>query len=170
MKNIFLIGMMGAGKSAVGRSLARSLGAHFVDMDHLIVERTGKSINLIFAEDGEPFFRDLETEILKEISAKRGQVVATGGGIVLKPENVQMMKSAGKIIFLEAKAETLWERVQLKTDRPLLKTETPRETLEAIYHQREPLYRQCADEVVVSEGKSFHDVAHEIMNLHVEKR
>lgn len=170
MKNIYLIGMMGAGKTAVGRSLARLAGVHFVDIDHLIVERAGKSINQIFEENGEPYFRNLETEVLKTVASEHGKVVATGGGIVLKPENVQLMKQSGKIIFLEASLDTLWERVKLKSDRPLLKTENPKATLERILAERQPIYRSVADAVVLSEEKTFHDVARDIADNHLEKR
>ncbi len=162
--------MMGSGKTAVGRSLARLMGIHFTDIDHMIVESAGKSINRIFEEEGEPYFRQLETDTLKVAAGHKQQVVSTGGGIILNPANGELMKSTGTVVFLDASLDTLWERVQLKSDRPLLKTAAPRATLEAIYAQRQQLYRQYADEIVKSEGKSFHDVARDVMARCVKHR
>ena len=118
--NVYLIGFMGTGKSAVGRATSDRLGLRFVDMDDLIVARAGKPIPRIFAEDGEPAFRALERQVAQDLSGQHGLVVATGGGVILNPENMQNFYSSGLVICLSAHPNTILDRVEGDTNRPLL--------------------------------------------------
>lgn len=146
--NIFLVGMMGAGKTTVGRALARRLGLAFVDTDRALVERTGVPVATIFEFEGEPGFRRRESAVLAEIAARPGAVVATGGGAILAAENRRVMREHGTVVYLRARLESLWERTKRDTTRPLLATPDPRGTLAALLEQREPLYMEAAHLVV----------------------
>lgn len=146
--NIFLVGMMGAGKTTVGRALARRLGLAFVDTDRELVERTGVPVATIFEFEGEPGFRRRESAVLAEIAARPGAVVATGGGAILAAENRRVMREHGTVVYLRARLESLWERTKRDTTRPLLATPDPRGTLAALLEQREPLYMEAAHLVV----------------------
>ncbi len=119
-RNIVLVGFMGTGKTTVGRLLSKQTGMPLVDMDSMIEERAGKAITKIFAEDGEAHFRTLERAIVRELSAKGGQVVSTGGGIVLDPDNIPDYEKSGLVVCLLASAETILERVRHDDTRPLL--------------------------------------------------
>ena len=162
MKNVYLIGMMGSGKTATGRELATFLKFQFVDLDDLIMERAGQSINDIFRTEGEPYFRRLESEILYEVAARTGQVAATGGGIVLNPQNGARMKETGMVIYLKTSLEVLWERVKAKKDRPLLTTQNPRKTLADLLRERSLSYEEIADKTFSTDQKSSEAVALEI--------
>ncbi len=165
MKNIYLIGMMGAGKTSTGEALAKELSLNFVDMDEGIVKSTKMTINEIFESRGGPYFRKLEREGLKLVSKTKGQVVATGGGVVLDPENVRLMKESGILIYLRAPIETLWSRVQTKTDRPLLKTLNPKEVFAKLFYERKPLYEAIRDHAVNTEGRNPLEVAREVITI-----
>ena len=160
--NIYLTGMMGSGKSVTGKRLAAKLGYGFLDLDSLIQKRSGKTINQIFSDQGEEVFRDLEAKALKEASSLDMRVVATGGGTILRPVNVELMKATGKIIFLEASTEVLWSRVKENKDRPLLRGNEPRETLLKIYAYRHPLYEGSCQFKVNTDGKTAGSVAEDI--------
>lgn len=162
MKNIYLIGMMGSGKTTTGRALAKLLSISFVDLDDQIVEHAGKSINDIFASEGEPYFRTVESKLLLETSEGQDQVVATGGGIVLNPVNRDQMKNTGTVIYLKTSLNVLWDRVRSKTDRPLLRGRDPRQTLTVLFRDRGPLYEVSADKSFLTDGKSPEAVAVEI--------
>jgi shikimate kinase len=143
--HLYLIGMMGAGKSATGKKLAALLRRPFMDIDSLIEKRHGMSIADLFARKGESFFRDQETALLNEISSETPPAVfATGGGIVLRSENVERMRETGRIVYLETSTDVLWERVKGKSHRPLLKVDHPREALAQILNKRRELYREAA--------------------------
>lgn len=161
MPNIYLTGMMGSGKSVTGKRLAAKLGYGFVDLDEMVEKKSGKSISQIFSEKGEEAFRDLESLVLKEASKSELKVVATGGGVILRQRNVELMKVTGKIIFLETSPEILWQRVKDKKDRPLLKGQ-PKETLMEIYAYRQPVYEGGCDFKVLTDGKTAGAVADEI--------
>jgi shikimate kinase len=150
--NVFLIGLMGAGKTTVGRALARRLDRPFFDSDHEIVARTGVHIPLIFEVEGEDGFRAREAQVIDELSQRSGIVMATGGGAVLRPENRDCLTSRGLVIYLRANPHELWLRTRRDKNRPLLQTEDPRARLEALYHERDPLYRECAH-VVIDTGR-----------------
>ena len=146
--NVFLVGMMGAGKTTLGKALARRRGQEFVDTDRLLVERTGVPVTTIFEFEGEEGFRKRETALLCEVATRSGCVVATGGGAVLAAENRRAMREAGTVVYLRARLESLWERLRHDSTRPLLATADPRATLAAILEQRDPLYREAAHLVV----------------------
>jgi shikimate kinase len=142
--NIFLVGMMGAGKTTIGRALARSLGREFVDSDRLLAQRTGVAVATIFEIEGEAGFRRREQALIADIAQGDDQVVATGGGSILAAENRRAMREAGTVVYLRARLESLWERTRHDTSRPLLATPDPRAKLEALLAEREPLYREAA--------------------------
>lgn len=146
--NIFLVGMMGAGKSAVGRQLAARLGRSFIDSDHEIQARTGVSVSVIFEVEGEAGFRRREEQVIDELSQRDGVVVATGGGAVLSPLTRSRLGPRGFTVYLHAKAHDLWLRTRNDRNRPLLDCADPRKRLEDLLTIRDPLYREVADLVV----------------------
>ena len=149
---LYLVGMMGAGKTTVGRLLARRLKLRFVDSDHEIERRCGVKVPLIFDIEGEAGFRSRESQTLAELAALEGIVLATGGGAVLADENRQRLAARGTVIYLRARPEDLYERVRQDRNRPLLATANPLARLEELYVQRDPLYREVAD-VIVDTGR-----------------
>lgn len=146
--NIFLIGLMGAGKTTIGRALARRLNKRFVDSDHEIEARTGVSIPLIFEIEGEASFRQRESEVIRDLTGQSDIVLATGGGAVLKPENRECLKSRGTVIYLRASVNNILQRTSHDKNRPLLQTADPRQRLEQLAREREPLYLELADFIV----------------------
>jgi shikimate kinase len=153
---IVLIGFMGAGKSSVGRTLARRTGLARFDTDEMIAARFGLTISEIFAQHGEEKFRDAETDALRELAGKGQAIVVTGGGIVLREENVALLHELGPIVYLSADEETLFARISRRATRPLLRTENPRATLRELLGRRMPLYRAAAD-VEVDTSRLTHD-------------
>lgn len=141
---IFLVGMPGAGKSTVGRYLARRLGRTFVDSDHEIEARTGVSIPTIFEIEGEAGFRKREAAVLEDLATERGKVVATGGGIVLAQQNRALLQQQGYVVYLCVPPDILFARTQHDRNRPLLQVADPRARINELYAQRDPLYRQVA--------------------------
>ncbi len=162
--NIFLIGLMGAGKTTIGKQLARRLGKEFRDADSEVEKKTGVSIDVIFDIEGEQGFRRRETEMLRELAAARGIVLATGGGAVLAPENQALLKDNGFIIYLKASVEHLAGRLRLDRRRPLLQSGDKLAKLRALMAQREPVYLQLADLVVETNERSIYRVVTEISN------
>ena len=144
-ENVVLIGMPGSGKSAVGRILSEKTGKPLADTDRLIVEKAGKSIPDIFRENGEPAFRDLESEVVREVSKQGGQVISTGGGAVLRPENVTALRQNGRLFWLDRNPDDLVPT----DDRPLADTDAK---MKQLYLEREPVYRAAADEVIHVNG------------------
>lgn len=153
--NIYLVGMPGAGKTTVGRQLARRLHRAFVDADLEIEERTGVRIPLIFDIEGEQGFRDRETRVIADLATQCGLVVATGGGVILRPENRAALKRGGKVIYLQAVPRLLYERTRLDPNRPLLQVADPMKKLEDLFTVRDPFYREVADIVINSMGGSI---------------
>jgi shikimate kinase len=147
-RNIFLVGLMGAGKTTVARQLARRLGKTFYDTDHEIERRTGVRVQVIFEIEGEPGFRAREAQVLDRLAALEDVVLGTGGGIVLKPENRAVLKSRGFVIYLRAQPRDLYQRTRHDKSRPLLATDDPLARLEELHRVRDPLYREVADLVV----------------------
>ena len=139
MQNIVLIGFMGTGKTTIGRLLAKKTGMPLVDMDTLIEERAGKTINKIFADEGEPHFRNLEREMAKELASQENQVISTGGGIVLNPDNIAAFEQTGLTVCLIASPETVLERVKHDTTRPLLAGDKEAQIIQLL-ETRKPLY------------------------------
>lgn len=147
--NIYLIGFMGTGKSAVGQGVARRLGRQFVDLDRYIEEKAGKTIPDIFSLAGEAFFRTLESKALAELSAKDDFVISCGGGVVTVPENINVMKRTGKVLRLTASVDAMLARCAVSGCRPLLEEGGNRkETVERLMAERAPLYEQAADMTV----------------------
>mgnify|MGYP001451753382 CR=1 FL=1 len=141
---IFLVGMPGAGKSTVGRRLARMLGCEFIDIDRELERRCGVPIETIFDLEGEPGFRRREAKLLAELAAMRDVVVATGGGAVLDPDNRRAMRESALVIYLDASIGELWHRLRNDKVRPLLQNPDPRGTLERLLATRVPLYEEVA--------------------------
>ena len=156
-ENLVLIGMPGSGKSAVGMILTETTGKPLADTDQLIVEKAGKPIPDIFREDGEPAFRDLESEIIRELSMQGGQVISTGGGAVLRPENVTLLRQNGRLFWLDRDPDSLVPT----NDRPLADTS---EKMKKLYQEREPVYRASADVIIPVFGTP-EDTAQNIMRL-----
>ena len=168
--NIVLCGMMGVGKSSVGIRIAEMTGRRWFDTDVMITDRFGR-ISDIFEYYGESHFRMLETGIVKELSQKDDLVISTGGGLVLKPENSELLKQNGKVVFMRATFETLLKRVRADESRPLLKnTGKTAEALGRLLEERTPVYEHVADCIVDTDGKSIEDVADEIVKLFAEER
>lgn len=163
---IFLIGYRGTGKSTVAALLAERLGWQSVDADHEIERRAGKSIAAIFADEGEPGFRDLETQVVTEFAQLRSAVIAVGGGAVLRPENRAAIRGAAAVVWLTASADTIESRLAADAStaqrRPNLTIAGGRAEIEELLAAREPMYRECATLTVATDGKTSADVANEI--------
>jgi shikimate kinase len=164
-QNIILIGLMGCGKSTVGRILAKRIRFQIVDIDELIESRTGREIREIFKTDGEESFRRIESITIESIAHMTRCIIATGGGAVLRPENREALKKTGFVIWLTASLDTLFERVSRNNRRPLLQTPNPRQTLSDLMSQREPFYRETADATFDTSEMELEDVA-----AHIEAR
>jgi shikimate kinase len=143
--SIVLIGMMGAGKSSVGRCLQRRIGLARFDTDEIVVSKFGLSIPEIFSKYGEDRFRQVETEALTQLAPAESAIIVTGGGIVLRDENVELIKRLGTVVWLAAEKDTLFERASRRGDRPLLQTESPGKALSEMLRVRAPLYAKAAD-------------------------
>jgi shikimate kinase len=139
---------MGAGKTTVGRAVARRLDRPFFDSDHEIVARTGARIPVIFELEGEAGFRDREAQVISDFASQRDIVLATGGGAILRPENRQALQNNGLVVYLRANPHDLWLRTRRDKNRPLLQTEDPKARLEELFAVRDPLYRECAHFVI----------------------
>ena len=162
MKNIFLIGFMGSGKSTVASYLCQNKGMGVIEMDQLIVEREGMSISDIFAKHGEPYFRDLETNLLIEIQSEQNKVVSCGGGVVLREQNVEEMKKRGVIVLLTASPETILERVKDDDNRPLLRGNKNVPFIRDMMEKRRAKYESAADVVIHTDDKSMKQICDEI--------
>lgn len=146
--NIYLVGLMGAGKTTIGRQLAKRLGRSFYDSDHEIVARTGVPIPTIFEIEGEAGFRRREQQTIAELSRLEGIVMATGGGVVLDPENRRCLRESGWVVYLNVPPAMLYQRTRNDRNRPLLQVEDPLGRLETLHAERDPLYRETASLVV----------------------
>jgi shikimate kinase len=162
---ISLIGFMGAGKSAVGRELSRRIGWPRHDTDEIIREQFGISIPDVFARHGEPAFRDAETALLKTLRRGIPGIVVTGGGIILRTQNVQLLRGMGRIVWLDADEQVLWQRVSKHSTRPLLQTPDPRARFAELLREREPLYQSAADYRINTTSNSIAQVTDEIIAL-----
>ncbi|MDD5085834.1 MAG: shikimate kinase [Candidatus Omnitrophica bacterium] len=162
--NIYLVGMMGSGKTSTAKVLAERLSLAYIELDSLIEKRAGKTINRIFEEDGEEIFRNLESELLGEVAGERDQVISTGGGVVIRGENRARMRSSGKVIYLKGSVRVLWSRLRVVKDRPLLKVEKPEKRLGEILKSRKAFYEE-ADFVVDTDSKKPEEIAEEIIGL-----
>ena len=159
--NILLIGFMGAGKSTVSTYLSKILASPQVEMDEEIVKKEGMSINKIFEEYGETYFRNCETNLLIELQKKNNQIISCGGGVALRDENVAEMKKNGKVVLLTASPEVILERVKDSDDRPLLRGNKNTEFISNMMEQRRPKYEAAADVVVNTDYKTVEEIAEE---------
>jgi shikimate kinase len=147
-RNIFLVGLMGAGKTTVGRQLARRLGKRFEDSDQIIEDRTGVKVTTIFEIEGEAGFRAREARMIEELTEGEDLVLATGGGVVLDPGNRARLATRGFVVYLRAQPRDLWQRTRHDKSRPLLQGVDPLARLEELYAIRDPLYCEVADLVI----------------------
>jgi shikimate kinase len=166
IKNIFLIGYRCTGKTTVARILARRLDWQWLDTDEALEERYGRSIRAIFAEEGEENFREKESALLEEFVRLQEQVIATGGGIVLNARNRERMRQVGKVVWLTGDAKTLWQRLERDASTPERRpplTIGGLAEVEDLLRGREPLYRECADMIVETVGRSPEEIAGTIL-------
>ncbi len=150
--NIFLVGLMGSGKTTIGRALAKRLNKRFIDADHEIEARTGASIPLIFEIEGEASFRQREADVIRDLTAQQGIVLATGGGAVLNQTSRHLLKERGVVVYLRASVSSILQRTSHDRNRPLLQTADPKARIEALSQQRGPLYDEVAH-ITVETGR-----------------
>jgi shikimate kinase len=167
-KSIVLIGFMGAGKSSVGRFLERRTGLARMDTDEIVSSKFGLSIQEIFSKHGEEWFRDAETETLRELSPDRPSIIVTGGGIVLRQENVDLLKRLGSIVWLDADEKELFQRASRRGERPLLQTRNPEKTFSELFRKRRSLYEGAAD-LRVDTSSLSHDAIAELILRRMEE-
>jgi shikimate kinase len=165
MNNIYLIGFMGSGKSAVCSRLHELTGMEVVEMDAILADNEKMTINDIFATKGEEYFRDKETELLTQLSDESRKAVSCGGGAILRPQNVSLMKESGKIILLSAKPETIYDRLKDSDDRPLLHGNMNVPFIAEMIEKRRPRYESAADYTVTVDNKTLDDICREILSL-----
>jgi shikimate kinase len=163
MLNLALVGFMGTGKSSIGRLAAEQLRFAFIDTDELIENEVGQSIAEIFAQRGEAAFRKYERDVVNALSARHNTVIATGGGLVADPSNLASLKSHALVVCLWASPETIWERVRLQSNRPLLQTPDPPARIRELLELRGPSYRQ-ADVLVHTGCRSVKEAAQQILH------
>jgi shikimate kinase len=156
--NVILIGFMGTGKTEVGRLLAKELAMQYVDIDEMIEARLGLSINEIFAKFGEEYFRYIESQTIQELKGLDNRVISTGGGAVLREENVNCLKSLGPLIWLDATPEVIYQRTKHTEYRPLLKVSNPYETIKELLSYRKFFYKKAADFYIDTTDKSIQEV------------
>lgn len=162
--NIFLIGFMGTGKSTIASCLAEMYNFKIAEMDEDIARKEGKSITGIFSEYGEEYFRNIETEYLKELQEMTNQIVSCGGGVVLREENVRLMKQSGKVVWLTASPEEILKRVKDDDSRPLLQGKKNVEAIAGLINQRRARYEKAADVMIHTDGKTAEEICVEVMN------
>lgn len=170
-RNLILIGFMGAGKTSLGKAAARKLDMPFLDTDVLITEKEGMSVSSIFAQKGEPYFRALETQTLRELADRKDSyVLSVGGGLPLRKENHELLRKLGCVIYLQSSVDTFEKRLRTDTSRPVLQRGegTLREKITSILAQREPVYLEAAHVVMVNDGKTFYEAADEVVRLYRE--
>lgn len=165
LNNIFLIGPMGAGKTSIGKLLAKELGLEFMDTDQELEKRTGVDIPWIFDVEGEAGFRRRERELVKELVDQSGLVLSTGGGTIVDAESRNFLAARGVVIYLHATVSQQYERVYKDTKRPVIALDNPREALGGLFSEREPLYKEIADAVFETDDKSVHRVVKDIMDF-----
>jgi shikimate kinase len=163
--NIFLVGLMGAGKTTVGKNLARHLEKPFYDSDQEIEARTGVNIPLIFELEGEAGFRRRESAVIADLTQMQDIILATGGGVVLAKENRDNLCKNGLVVYLRANVKELWHRTRHDRNRPLLQTEDPRAKLQQLFEQRDPLYREIADVVIDTGDQPVSAIVHQLEEI-----
>lgn len=164
MQNLYLIGFMGTGKSTIARCFQKEYKMRLVEMDEEIATQEGMTVSDIFALKGELYFRDVETQFLKGIACDKNQIISCGGGLVLREENVTIMKESGTIVLLEASPETVFERVKENDDRPLLRSNKNVAYISELMEKRRPKYEAAADIRVYTDEKSALEICMEIID------
>jgi len=164
-RNIILIGPMGAGKTTIGRQLAKRLSKDFYDSDHEIEKYTGADISLIFEIEGEEGFRKRESQVLEELVSNKNIVLSTGGGAILDAENRKLLSDNGIIIYLKSTAEKLYKRIANDKSRPLLQTDDRLNKIKGILDEREPIYLSLADEVIEAKEQSIKQITQKIIDF-----
>ena len=164
MKHVILIGFMGSGKSTIGYRLSYRLKKCLIDTDKLIEQKEGMTISDMFAQKGETYFRQKETEYLSGLSRELGsRIVSLGGGTPVREENRPIIRGLGKVIYLKASPDTIYERVKYDTKRPLLQCQNPKARIEELLKERNPIYESVADAIICVDGKNIKDVIQEIV-------
>ncbi len=162
-KNVILVGYMGAGKTTVGIRLSYKLKKSMIDIDQKIEKDAGRTIKEIFADDGEDFFRNLETNTIRKVASSRGSyIISTGGGLPMREENRQILKEMGLVIYLRVQPETVYRRISHDTERPLLQVEDPLAKIKEMLMLRDPVYESTADYIVDVDNRSFSEIVEEI--------
>ncbi len=169
MKNLVLIGFMGSGKSTVGQLVATEMNMNFVDVDFRIEEQEGISISEIFARYGESAFRDLESKMIQELSSSQDLVIATGGGVVLRPSNMEVLGQSGILVYLHVDEETVLTRTKGHSHRPLLKGDHPSQRIAALLKERQPLYDAIAH-CVETKGRTLQEVVRAVIRIYRSKQ
>ena len=168
MKNIVLVGMPASGKTTIGKLLAENLrGYSFIDTDYVVETTQGLLISEIFAEKGEDYFRMLETNALKSVLARENQIISTGGGIILKEENRQLLKENSFVVYLKTDILTLCKRAEKSTARPLLNGGEQKKKIETLLNQREALYENVSDFIVNTENKNKTEIINDIIEKYI---
>ena len=162
--NLYLVGFMGTGKTTVGRAVAHRIGFHPVDSDHEIERRQGKEIPEIFAQDGEAAFRAMEREFIEQGHSAERTLVACGGGLVVPPGMLALLKSKGVVVCLHASLETILVRTARHRNRPLLAVDNPEERIRTLYAAREPIYRQSGT-VILTDSRPLHDIVAHVIRI-----
>lgn len=162
--SIYLVGMMGSGKSTIGKVLSRMLQMPFVDLDHQIEFKCGVKIPVIFEIEGEEGFRKRESQVLEEVTEQSGIVMATGGGAIISPHNRALLCERGIVVYLKASVDELYRRTSRDRNRPLLATKDPKGRLSELLEQREALYDEVADIVIETSGSTVTTVAHRLID------
>jgi shikimate kinase len=160
---------MGSGKSSVGREISKTLGMNLIDTDVLIEHNEGIKISEMFLKHGESYFRNLETAFCKNILNIKDSVISTGGGIVLRDENIRHLRKNAIIFLLRADAETIYSRVKHSKDRPLLQVEDPLEKIKDMLRAREEKYSKSYDYEIITDGKSVFEIANEIKEIYIKE-
>ena len=164
-KNIYLIGLMGAGKTTLGKILSKKLDKQFYDSDHVIEEKLGVDVPMIFEYEGEAGFREREKDSLKQLVRKKNIVLATGGGIILSKSNRDLLSENGIVIYLKSNQKDLIKRMKNDKTRPLLKHGKIEEIIKKLCKEREPLYEEIADFEIMTKNKRIHEVVNEIVTI-----
>lgn len=165
MGNIVLIGFMGSGKSSIARELAKKMNLKVMEMDNDIEREEGRSITDIFAEEGEGYFRALETSYLERAQGKNNKIISTGGGVITKEENVKLLHNIGTVVFLQADIAHIMNNVKGDTKRPLLQEEDVEAKVSAMLEEREPKYLSAADVIIQTSGKPIKNIVDEIISI-----
>lgn len=164
-KNIVLVGFMGSGKTTISRQIAQHLGCPVCSLDDMIEQEEGASISRIFTEKGEAYFRQVEYRVAQKAAKEKGVVIDCGGGIVLNPDNITVLKKNGIVFFLDADERSVFERVKDQTHRPLLNVPDPLARIKELIGVRRPLYQRAADHIILTSGDQWKTACDQILKL-----